>query len=225
MELCASWHPATHEDKKVPSKRASGPAGAHSLSSLLPRAPGVCSAHTSGPFRRASSPHPQPSPWRAPCDPVWPPPARLSRVRGAGAVALPRDRSAAVTRTVGPEQHSVRWAVAALRLEGTPGRRRGRPAPRPFPPLQLERPSPPQPTGMGEPLQCAPARRPMTRRASPATPARGRLQLSAQLRQRPRPPRAPAAPRPRPVPGPYANPWVPQPMAGRAGPAPPRRSQ
>lgn len=36
---------------------------------------------------------------------------------GAGAIALPRDRSAAVTRTVGPEQRSVRWAVAALRLE------------------------------------------------------------------------------------------------------------
>lgn len=110
---------------------------------------GVCSVQTGGPFHRASS--------------LYPPPPSLARAfppgvaspcpiepghRGAGVVALPRDRSAAVTRTVGPKQRSVRWAVAALRLEGPPGRRRGRPAPRSLP-LQLGFPSRPSPRGRG----------------------------------------------------------------------------
>lgn len=75
----------------------------------------------------------------------------------------------------------------------------------------------------------APARRPGTPRASPATPARGRRRLSAQLRRRPRPPRAPAgsALRARPVckcTGPAANgrpsrarPAAPQPLCESRG--------
>lgn len=46
-------------------------------------------------------------------------PPRLGSLKGQG-FALPRDRSAAVTRTVGPEQRSVLWAVAVLSLEGLP---------------------------------------------------------------------------------------------------------
>ncbi|KAH0508011.1 Ras association domain-containing protein 7 [Microtus ochrogaster] len=55
-------------------------------------------------------------------------PARPGSLKSQG-FALPRDRSAAVTRTVGPEQRSVRWAVAVLSLEELPrlaGKWRGR---------------------------------------------------------------------------------------------------
>lgn len=113
----------------------------------------------------------------------------------------------------------MRWAVATLRLEGPLDGQRG-PSPTPDPSL---------PSNLGVP---APARRPGPPRASPATPARGRGRLSAQLRLRPRPPRAPAGPEPRARPvckyaGPAANgrpararPAAPQPVGARGGRAP-----
>lgn len=156
--------------------------------------------------------------------------------RGAGAVALPRNRSAAVTRTVGPEQRSVRWAVAALRLEGR--RAGGGVVPHPDPPSpQPRRPSPAAREG-GRPAGGAPARQPAAPGASPATRVRGRRLLSAQLQQRPRP-LAPHGPAPSPLARPVckceglaanrqagrARPAAPQPVGARGvrAPRPPPR--
>lgn len=105
---------------------------------------------------------------------------------------------------------------------GTPGRRSGHPAPQPSLPSNLGVRAPAAGEA-GRLVGCAPPAGlgPPARHRRP--PLRDGRRLPAQLR--PRPPRAPTAPRPRPAPGPYANKRAPQPIAGRAGPVLPRRSQ
>lgn len=112
----------------------------------------------------------------------------------------------------------MRWAVAALRLEGPPGGRRGRPPPPtpPAPPSWLSEPAAlvwPElpPAGLG-PLACH------------LRPRRGAVAGSRPNFCGGRGPLAPP-PAPRPAPGPHANTQVQQPMVGRAGPALPHRSQ
>lgn len=103
-----------------------------------------------------STGHPLPTVSSCPRVPVWPVACPPDPGHGARRVALPRHRSAAVTRTVGLGQRSVRWAGAALRPEGLPGGRTEGSTPHPSPP-----------TWASEPRRPCPAR-------SPAAPAGGR---------------------------------------------------
>lgn len=125
----------------------------------------------------------------------------------------------------------MRWAVAALRLEGPPCRRRGRPAPRPFRPLQLGRPSPRSPQeggGASGVRPRPPAWDPLCVTCDPGagpSPTPSPTSAAAAAPSRPRGP-APA-PRARPVckwEGPAANgrpgrarPAAPQPVSARRG--------
>lgn len=136
---CTAWNPNTHK-KKVPSKRVSG---TQVQDREAPSTTCLSWAPTSRPVFRYSllvTCYHLVSEPRCPSSvPQWAIclPPRLRSQKGQG-FALPRDRSAAVTRTVGPEQRSVRWAVAVLSLEGLPrrvGKWRGGPPLRPRPHL------------------------------------------------------------------------------------------
>lgn len=122
---CIAWNPNTRK-KKVPSKRVSGPSSVPQVQGREVPSPRCLSwALTCRPVCRYSllvalypvSLNPG-VPFLRPRVAICPPP-RLGSLKGQR-FALPRDRSAAVTRTVGPEQRSVRWAVAVLNLEGQP---------------------------------------------------------------------------------------------------------
>lgn len=117
----------------------------------------------------------------------------------------------------------MRWAVAALRLEGPPCRRRGRPAPRPFRPLQLGRPSPRSPQEGGGCLWGTPPPAglgPLVRHLRPRRGAVADSQPNFGSGRCPLTPPRPRAGAPRPARMQMGGPCSQWP----AGPGPPRRA-